>query len=350
LIKEIKENIGIILVICPNWVGDVVMATPAFECIRQNFPDARVFGLIRSYAKGVVEDGPWFDKIIESNDKTIAGFLDLIRTIRALKPDLTIVLPSSFRSALIARLGGARRICGYRREGRNALLTGGPEPERGANGISPVPMREYYLRLCRWLQLKIPEAPGPHLYFSDALQAKADQLLAKWSINNKDMVIGLNPGAKFGSSKCWPPNYFAELAEILSKRWHCKILLFIGPGEEILGESITASSHAEIINTGPERIDLSLLKPLIKRCQLLISNDTGPRHYAVAFGVPVVVIMGPTDPRYTNSNLEKTVVLRHLIDCSPCHEKTCHRNHECMVEISPQNVLGSAEKLLRKLD
>jgi heptosyltransferase-2 len=316
--------------------------------VRQNFPDARIFALIRSYAKGVVDDGPWFDHIIECKDKNISGFIGLIRTIRGLKPDMTIVLPNSFRSALIARLGGARQICGYRRMGRSLLLSGGPEPKRGPNGILPVPMKEYYLELCRWLQLKIPDSSGPRLYFSDALHAKAGKLLTKWGIRSNDLVIGLNPGAKFGSSKCWPPHYFASLADMLTKRWNCKILLFIGPGEEDLGQSIAGLSKTEIINTGPERIDLSLLKPLIKRCQLLVTNDTGPRHYAVAFDVPVVVIMGPTDSRYTDTNLDKTLVLRQSLDCSPCHEKICPREHECMAEISPHEVLGGTEKLLEK--
>ena len=313
--KPNKKHPANIIVSCPNWVGDVVMATPTFDCVRQNFPDARIIALVRSYARGVVEDGPWFDRIIECRDKNISGFIGLIRTIRRLKPDMTIVLPNSFRSALIARLGGARQICGYRREGRSMMLSGGPEPERGQDGILPVPMKEYYLEICRWLQLKIPNSTSPRLYYSDALRAKADNLLTKWGIRSNDMVIGLNPGAKFGSSKCWPPHYFASLAEMLTEQ---------------------------------QRVDLTLLKPLIKRCQLLVTNDTGPRHYAVAFGVPVVVIMGPTDPRYTDTNLEKTLVLRQSIDCSPCHEKICPREHACMAEITPHEVLGSTKKLLKE--
>ena len=163
------------------------------------------------------------------------------------------------------------------------------------------------------------------------------------------MVIGLNPGAKFGSSKCWPPHYFSDLADMLAKRWDCKLLLFIGPGEEDLGRSIAEASNARIIDTGPDRVDLALLKPLIKRCQLLVTNDTGPRHYAVAFEVPVLVIMGPTDPRYTDTNLEKTLVLRQELDCSPCHEKTCSLDHECMAGITPEDVLKGSEKLLEEI-
>jgi heptosyltransferase-2 len=125
-------------------------------------------------------------------------------------------------------------------------------------------------------------------------------------------------------------------------------MLFTGPGEEPIGNRIAKLTQAAIINTGPDQVDLALLKPLIKRCQLLITNDTGPRHFAVAFGVPVAVIMGPTDPRYTHANLEKTVVLRHELECSPCHLKECSRDHGCMTEISPETVLSASERLLQE--
>ncbi|UCE72002.1 MAG: hypothetical protein JSU99_01460, partial [Nitrospiraceae bacterium] len=109
-------------------------------------------------------------------------------------------------------------------------------------------------------------------------------------------------------------------------------------------------SPATIINTGPDRVDLALLKPLINRCNLLITNDTGPRHYGVAFSVPVVVIMGPTNPVYTASNLDKSVVLRKEMDCSPCHKRTCpHGHHNCMKMITPDEVLQAGIQLLEEV-
>jgi heptosyltransferase-2 len=345
---RISNNYREILVFCPNWVGDVVMATPAFECLRQNFPAVRLTAVIRKYAEGVVADGPWFDRIVECHDKSLQGLFQTIRTLRRLKPDLAVVMPNSFRSALMARLGGAGQICGYRRNGRTMLLTGGPTPMRSANDWLPIPMTQYYLDICRWLRLKVPQAPRPRLFFSEALRAQSAKLLKRYGITSNDMVIGLNPGAQFGSSKCWPPDYFASLANMISEQWQCKLLLFVGPDEAELGQSITRLSRATIINTGPDKVNLSLLKPLIQRCQLLITNDTGPRHYAVAFDVPVVVIMGPTDPRYTNANLDKTLILRRQLDCSPCHAKTCTLDHECMTGITPRDVLQGSQQLLEK--
>jgi heptosyltransferase-2 len=157
----------------------------------------------------------------------------------------------------------------------------------------------------------------------------------------------MNPGAQFGSSKCWPPAHFARLAELISQDWHCKILLLIGPGEEDIGKEIVKLTQTTIINTGPDKVDLAMLKPLIQRCRLLFTNDTGPRHYAVAFNIPVVVIMGPTDPRYTQANLEQTIILRQEMVCSPCHLKKCTLDHRCMTEISPEAALQAGNQLLQ---
>jgi heptosyltransferase-2 len=207
-------------------------------------------------------------------------------------------------------------------------------------------MVQYYMEICRQLGLALPDTVKPSLFLSDTLKKKAEQLLESYGIKPNDVVIGLNPGAKFGSSKCWPPRYFAELAELFKGHWDCKILLFVGPGEDQIAESILEKSKTNIINTAPDKVDLALLKPLIRRCQLLVTNDTGPRHYAVAFDVPVVVIMGPTDPRYTATNLEKSVVLQEALNCSPCHKKTCPYDHDCMLRISPQAVFEASQRLL----
>ena len=335
-----------LLVYCPNWVGDVVAATPVFFCIRQNYPETKIVGVVRNYAKGVVEDGPWFDQIIGCDDKTTKGFFKLVQMMRSLNPDIAIVLPSSLRSALAVWFGGVKEIFGYRRNHRSFLLSGGPRPIYAGNGILPIPMVDYYMEICRWLHLEIPEVTKPRLFLSDSLKKKGSQILDRYGIKNDDMVIGMNPGAKFGSSKCWPPEYFARLAELFLRRWDCKILLFVGPGEDEIAQSIIEASEANIVNTGPDKVDLALLKYLIKRCQLLVTNDTGPRHYAVAFDVPVVVIMGPTDPRYTAANLEKTLVLRQELDCSPCHKKECPRDHKCMSMIKPETVFEGSESLL----
>lgn len=337
-----------IVIVCPNWVGDVVMAAPALECLRANFPKSYIYGLIRKYAFGVIEDSPWFDEILLGQDKSFRGFIKLILKIRKIRPEMAVVFPNSVRAALLMKCSGVNNIFGYQTNHREIFLTGGPHPVKIDNQKIPRPGRDYYLEICRWLQLELPYWPKPRLFVSKALQEKGQALLEKYGLEENDLVIGLNPGAKFGSSKCWPPEYFAGLAELLEKKYGCKLLLLVGPGEEQIAQEIVNQSRAQIINTGPDQVDLALLKPLIQACHLLVTNDTGPRHYAVAFDKPVVVIMGSTDPRYTAANLDKTIVVRKELSCSPCHKKICPYGHECMKLLKPQTVFEAVEKLIQQ--
>ena len=344
----IIEEPGTILIRCPNWVGDVLMATPVFDCIRENYPHSRLICVVKKGVNKVVDDGPWFDGIVSLNNETARGLFETASIIRRFKPDIAVLLPNSFRSALEAWLGRAKSTYGYRRGGRSLFLTDGPLPVSQKKGYLPFPMMQYYLEICRSMGLAFPEKTKPSLFFSESLQEQCDHLLDKYGIEPDDALIGLNPGARFGTSKCWPPEYFSRIAELLEGMLQCKLILLVGPGEDTLAEKIMQHTRANIINTASDRVDLALLKPLIKRCELLITNDTGPRHYAVAFDVPVVVIMGPTDPRYTASNLERTLVLRNNIDCAPCHKKCCPTDHSCMRETTPDMVLEASMKLLRK--
>lgn len=334
-----------ILVRCPNWVGDLIMATPLFECLRANLPGVRITALTRPYNAKIIAGAPWLDNVVLCKDKSFSGLLDTSGAVRSSGADTALLLPNSIRSYLPVRLGGITKIYGYRRGGRKYLVKG-PLPVMAEQGVLPMPMIDYYLDLCRWLGLDIQANPAPSLFVSEDQSADAAALLARYGISKQDRVVGLNPGAKFGSSKCWPPEYFARLAELIEAQWGCRMLLLVGPGESQIADEIIARTRAKLINTDADRIDLGLLKPIIRRCDLLITNDTGPRHYATALKRPVVVIMGPTDPRYTSSNLEQTIVLRKDLPCAPCHKKECPEGHECMRDISPEEVMSAAVRLM----
>ena len=211
----------------------------------------------------------------------------------------------------------------------------------------PTYMVDYYLEICRWLNLEIPAVVKPKLFFGDAVRQRGEEILERCEIDESDFVIGLNPGASFGASKCWPAEYFAELAEQCKEHLCTKVIVFSGPGEESIVQAVLDRAKTDLVDVRGKGVDLEVLKPLIQRCDLLITNDTGPRHYAVAFDVPTVVIMGPTDLRYTASNLDLTVVVRKELPCSPCHKKVCPLgHHKCMKEIMPAEVFAAAEALL----
>ncbi len=323
------------------------MATPTFECLRDNLPSTRIIACVRPYARGILEDSPWFDEILNIQDKTVGGMREIVRELRLRKPQAGLLLTNTTHSFLTFRLAGIHSIYGYRRNLRKPFLTGGPEPVREGGTYKPLPMQQYYLELCRFLEMKVPLHPKPVLYLSDQLRSRGAELLKRYGINEQDTVIGINPGASFGSSKCWPPEYFARLAELLQQHFRCKLLLLVGPGEESIAQQIVADSRADLINTAPDRVDLSLLKPLVQRCSALVTNDTGPRHYGVAFDVPTVALMGPTNAAYTATNLGLTRVLQRDLPCVPCHRKTCPLGHHaCMREILPDAVLEATRALV----
>jgi len=341
-----------ILVICPNWVGDVVMATPTFRALRRSFPEAEITGLFRPYVAGILEGAPWFDRnwAFDRRKVSLRDAVRLTRRIRAGDFDLALVLPNSFSTALLARLGSVPERVGYVRDRRGFLLTRPvPRPGEGPGEVGrfrPVYMVDYYLDLAkaagaevhgRELELHIPEETG----------ARADRLLHRLGIGEGETLIGLNPGASFGSSKCWMPERFAEAGDRLAERFKARCIVLAGPGEEAVQAEIVDAMGSRPIAPAPSDLPLDVLKGVVRQLNLLVTNDTGPRHFANAFHVPAVVLMGPTDPRYTHNPEEKARVLRVDVPCGPCHLKTCPEDHRCMKAITPEMVVEAAESLLK---
>ena len=335
-----------ILVRAPNWVGDVVMATPTFRAVRESDPDAHVALLCKPYVRPILHGAPWFNEIITYPGRGVCELWRLAARLRAERFDLAIILPNSFRAALEVFLGRVRRRIGYARRRRALLLTHPVAPPRDSKGrFVPRNMVDYYLTLCQHLGYK-GLSRREELFITPECQARADAFLEKHEIGPDTQMIGLNPGGAFGSSKIWPAGRFAAVADTLAERHACRIILFGSPSERPILEAVAAAMEHEPILAEPGELDLDTLKPLVKRCALLVTNDTGARHFAVAFDVPVVCIMGSTSPLYTDVNLERQIVVRVDVDCGPCQQKRCRTDHRCMTRISPEMVLAAAERLL----
>ncbi|MFQ5653845.1 MAG: glycosyltransferase family 9 protein, partial [Planctomycetota bacterium] len=143
-----------------------------------------------------------------------------------------------------------------------------------------------------------------------------------------------------------PVELLARAADLIEEREGLLGLILCGPGEESLARDLEAKRCEETPSTAAAPLPLDLLKVALERAEFLITTDTGPRHIATALGTPVVVLMGPTDPRYSASNLERTVVLRRDVPCGPCHRKACpFDHHRCLREIPPEEVAEAASRL-----
>ncbi|MBS3764018.1 MAG: lipopolysaccharide heptosyltransferase II [Planctomycetes bacterium] len=342
---------------CPNWVGDAVMATPALRCVRRNYPEAQIVFIIRPYLRGIFEDAPWYDGILEYEPPADGGpfswqkgavfMLRAAQRLRQEKLDLALLLKHSFRSALLARLAGAKRRVANSRGDQKWLLTDYLMWPRQNGERLPLPKVEAYMRLCELLELKYTDERALELFYSPAVARKAEELVVQAGGNPQQPMFGIVPGASFGSAKFWDCRKFAQVADALIERHGWQAAVLCGPGEEELGRKIGSYMSHRCLQFDPQELSLSVLKPMIARCELLVTTDTGPRHIGTAFRVPTVVIMGPTDPRHTKTGYDKEVVLRKDVPCGPCHLRECPTDHRCMKLITADMVLEAAENLLR---
>ncbi|MDR4507175.1 MAG: lipopolysaccharide heptosyltransferase II [Candidatus Brocadiaceae bacterium] len=329
-----------IIIRSPNWVGDVIMATPAFRCIRENYPDAEITIALKSYVKNIIDDTPWFDKIFLLDTPPHRGFtqfLSLVRQIRSQQYDLGVIFPNSFSSAFLFWIGGVKRRIGYRRDARSWMLTDGVNRFTENGRFLPTYMGDYYLRLCKKAGCEI-RSKELELFVNEASRQKAEDIVKQYAIQNDRPLILMNPGAAFGSSKCWTAEGFARTADILKFQIHCNVAIVCAPHERALAGNIEHAAKSKLINLANHGMSLDILKVLIRRCDLLITVDSGPRHIAVAFKRPVVTLMGPNDPRYTESPAEIGKVIRADVDCLACHLKICPKDHRCMTQITPERV------------
>src|SRR5215212_4504006 len=145
-----------ILVVQPSWVGDAVMATPTLRAIRQLYPNAQISYLLRRYVKPIYNGMPWADKLItyrtgRTKAKAGKGTFDLAARLRSAKFDLAILLPNSFKSALVCKMAGIDRIVGYERDGRGFLISDKLLPVKERGKFVPTPIVKYYRGIAGYL-------------------------------------------------------------------------------------------------------------------------------------------------------------------------------------------------------
>jgi heptosyltransferase-2 len=347
-----------IAVFLPNWIGDAVMATPALRALRSHYSEARLVGVMKPYVADVFEGGDWFDDIIPANGGSRSqGVFAVAKRLRRLGAiELAVLLANTFRSALTARLGGCRRRIGYARHGRSLLLTDALPPLRDEMGrLKPSPVLDAYNRLAQ--RAGCPKTTYlMELFTTSADERAADRVWERAHLEDYSEVICLNSGAAFGAAKHWPSEYFAALARRLAVERGSGVLVLCGPKERDLARAIAAEAdrpnvHALADLTAPAVADgpclsLGLTKACVRRADLLVTTDSGPRHFAAAFDRPVVTLFGPTHIEWTETYHPRAVHLQKRFDCGPCQLRVCPIDHRCMRELKPEEVFAAAEGLL----
>ncbi|MEE9608561.1 MAG: lipopolysaccharide heptosyltransferase II [Myxococcota bacterium] len=334
-----------ILVRVPNWVGDAVMATPALRALRAAQPDAEIALEGRAALEGLLRGLPFFDRFLAAPSGP-RGALARARALRAERFEWAVLLPDSPRAALAPFLAGVSRRVGYARDPlRRALLTESLDPPRHNGRRLPIPMVERYLRITRQLGCE-DQGERLELEVDPAVAERVERDLARHGVNPGTPVLVVAPGAGFGPSKLWPAEHFASACDGIARRHGLVPVLAPAPAELAIARAVTARMRERSVALLDTPLDLDLLKALVARAQLVLCNDSGPRQVAVALGRPVVVAMGPTDPRHSAHQLGLQRVLREDVPCSPCHYKTCPIDHRCLRGLRPERAVAAAAELL----
>ena len=332
-----------ILIRATNWLGDAVMSLPAIHALREYYPKSEITVLAKKAVADLYARESVVNRVMvygESRWKTA-------QALREKKFQLGILLPNSFDSALVMRLAGIRQIVGYKTDGRRLLLTHPvPVPEWKARKHE----RYYYLGLLQESRLidGCSHADSPIRLECAKEAAEA----GRRTFAEKGMalpVIGVSPGAAYGSAKCWLPERFAEAAAGLARQSNGTVALFGAPDDEedcLAVEECLKKETVPLVNfcgqtTLMEFIDLAAA------CSVFLTNDSGAMHVASALSVPTVAIFGATNHLTTGPAGPTKMVVRHNVDCSPCMERECPIDHRCMTGVTAAAVVEAASSLVR---
>lgn len=345
------NQLDTIAVFCPNLVGDTVMATPAFRALRSGFPQARIVAVVRSHVAPTLDGGPWFDAVIPfapKGNRVEQRTRAVIGALRKEQPDLAVLFPNSLRSAWMAWASGARRRVGYARGGRSLLLTDRLTPLRGPDGtFTPTPIVDTYLDLARAVGCE-GDGPRLELYTTPMDEAAADHAWGRLGLTRWHPVVCLNTGGAFGPAKSWPVEHFAALARRLVDERGLSVLVLCGPSERDAARKIAdLAQRSAVASLADEPSSIGLSKACVRRSALLITTDSGPRHFAAGFDVPVLSLFGPTHIEWTRTHFGKALHLHHPVPCGPCQKPTClQQHHRCLRDLPPDAVFRAAARML----
>lgn len=333
-----------IIIKMPNWIGDAVMGTPIIKDLRAKFPEARITALGLTPIATLLQRDPHLNDII-AYDKP-SGWVhrvshrDVIEPLRKGEYDTGILLTNSFSSAWWFFRGHVQRRIGFKTNFRSWLLSDAlPFP---AN-LETEHLVTTYKRLLAPLGIPVSETK-PYLCLDAADRAYARSFFEVNQIPKGTTVIGINPGAAYGTAKCWPKERFKEVTAKLAQNPELCLLYFGDRNSAPMIEEICSGMPKNVINVAG-KTSLRELMALIASCSILLTNDSGPMHIASALNVPLLALFGSTSDVRTGPYNGGVVIHKH-VECSPCYKRVCPIDFRCMTRISSDEVYKELLKLI----
>lgn len=327
-----------VLVIGPSWVGDMVMAQSLFKVLKAQTPEIKIDILAPVWSRPLLARMPEVhEAIIMPLGHNVLGLrvrYALGRTLAARGYDWAIVLPNSFKSALVPLWARIPRRTGYVGEMRFGVL----------NDLRRLDKARLPMTVQRFVALAYDQEPDASLPLPNprlqVQQTEMDRKLLRLGLNRPAAkLLVLCPGAEFGPSKRWPVEYYAQVAStLLEDGWTVWVL---GSEKDApLGQEIVTRTGAGCFNlAGKTRLEEAI--DLLSLADCVVTNDSGLMHVAAALDRPMIAIYGSTDPGFTPPLSAKAQVLRLGLPCSPCFKHTCPLGHlKCLRDLDPDRVLA----------
>ena len=332
-----------------NWIGDAVMSVAALRELRRLYPDDHFAMGARSWVAGLFENQGLVDEIIalESGDSGLGYQRRTAPRLRGF--DRAILFQNAFGAALTVFLARVPERIGYRTDGRRLLLTRSGSPRIKRLGRHQI---YYYLDLLYQTGLSPRDylndssfEPDIHLAPTPQGIERAHALMTERGIPPNAPLIGLNPGAYFGSAKRWFVERYAALADRLIEGQGACILIFGSAGEKRIADAIQENMRNRAAALAGAT-DLATLAALISLCRLFITNDSGPMHLAAALDTPQIAIFGSTDEIATGPHSRTARVIHKHVECSPCLLRECPLDLRCFSRIEVDEVYEQALEIL----
>ncbi len=343
-----------ILLIRLSSLGDIVLTSPAIRAVRQHFPEAHISMLVGKQFADLLTANPHLDEVItfdrKAGNKDTGQMRRVIRLLRERRFDLVIDFQRKFRTSLLGYLSGAKCRVGYHQP--NGMLCTVRVPDRSnravrAGRMSSAPAIDRYFALLHPIGVEATDKTL-ELFIKDEDRAFSHEIMATKGIAADRPKVGLFPGAAWKLRE-WMPDRFAAIGDRAAQQFDAQVLLFGGPHEgELVQQVGDLMTTAAIPLAGT--LGLRQLAALIERCDLFVTNDTGPMHIAAAMQTPTVALFGPGDHiRFQPLDPIHTTI-RHHVPCNPCKQFTnkC-KNNICMKLITVDEVWETVHQNLSNL-
>ena len=332
-----------ILIINVNWIGDCLFSTPFVKALREAYPESYMACLLHPRCKEMLESKPRLDGIIiydeEGEHKGLLGKLKLILALRKKRFNVTFILHRSFTKALIATLAGIKERIGYPTKHRSRLLT-----RQVDEPLEEIHKVEYFLNIARAAGITA-KSRSYEFFINEPDRNFIKGFLRTSGVSEKDLLVVLCPGGNW-DPKRWPKENFAKIGDLLAQKFGARILISGAKKDVGLAEETSGMMAIKpIISCG--RTSLKELGALLERANLVIANDTGPMHMAIAKRAKTIALFGPTSPQVTGPYGDGDYrVISKYEECEiPCYDFTCHDN-KCMQAIRVEDVLRESIDLL----